>query len=149
MLLTRALLPKLRRVSGPVELVFCGSLAGSIPAPRLIPYGATKAFLEQFSPALRSDELYRASGMPNITTLYLHVGSVVSASHKFPSSFTTPTSEDFAQHFVHCIGCGRSTVAPYWPHAAMSGVVAALPESLLRPVLFKAMDEEMKAAKKD
>lgn len=148
MCLSRALLPKLRRAAGPVEMVFCGSLAGSFPSPRLIPYGATKAFLHQFSPAIRSDELYSTSSASNITTLYMHVGGVVSASYKHPASFSTPVTDVFARHFVHCIGCGRSSVAPYWPHAAMLGLVAVLPESVLRPMLFSAMDEEVKAAKK-
>lgn len=149
MLLSRALLPKLRRVTGPVEIVFCGSLSCSLPIPRIIPYGATKAFLRQFGPALRSDELYNALGAPNITTLCMDVGSVVTAGHKPPTSWGTPNSDVFAQHFVHCIGCGKPSIVPYWPHAVMSGMVVALPESLLLSELFKAMDEEMKIAKKD
>lgn len=149
MLLSRALLPKLRRASGPVELIFCGSLSSSLPIPRIVPYGATKAFLRQLAPALKSDELYRAEDTSNVSALYMDVGSVVSASHKHPASWGTPATDIFAQHFVHCIGCGRSAIAPYWPHAVMAGMVAALPESMLLSELFKAMDEEMDSAKKD
>lgn len=149
LLLTRALLPKLRRASGPVEIAFCGSMSSLLPVPRIIPYGAAKAFLRQLSPALRSDELYRAADTPNISTIYMDVGSVASAGHKVPASFTIPSSDVFARHLVQCIGCGRASIVPYWPHALQAGMVSMLPDSLMLPELFKAMDEEFKAAKRD
>lgn len=148
-LLTRALLPKLRRAAGPVELVFCGSLSSAMPTPRVIPYGATKAFLRQLSAALRSDELFRATRPANISTIYMDVGSVVSAIHKVPSSFTSPTSEDYAKHFVHCIGCGRPAIVPYWPHALQMVFVDWVPAWLLRPMLFNEMEGELICAKGD
>ncbi|EKM57279.1 uncharacterized protein PHACADRAFT_254970 [Phanerochaete carnosa HHB-10118-sp] len=148
LLLTRALLPKLRRASGPVEIAFCGSLSSSLPIPRIIPYGATKAFLRQCSGALQSDELFHATGTPNISTIYLDVGSVASAGHKVSASFATPSSDVFARHLVHCIGCGRASIVPYWPHALQAGMVSMLPASLLLPELFKAMDEELKVGKR-
>ena len=36
LLLTRALLPQLRRVPGPVEIVFTGSLSSRLQCPRIV-----------------------------------------------------------------------------------------------------------------
>lgn len=39
-----------------------------------------------------------------------------SGGHKVPS-LMTPSEATFAQHFVHCIGCGLPSIIPYWRHA--------------------------------
>lgn len=148
LLLTRAVLPQLRRVAGPTQLVFVGSLSSAFPIPRIVPYGATKAFLRQLSAALGSDEAFRARSTPNVTTLYMDVGSVASNAHKTDASLMTPAAEAFAKHFVHCIGCGRASVIPYWPHALQTCTVGFLPDSLLQKELFKAMEAEMDLLKK-
>ena len=148
-LFTRALLPKLRRVSGPVEIVYCGSLSSSLPIPRIIPYGATKAFLRQLSASLGADEKFRPAGKPNVSTLYMDIGSVATVAHPKASSFATPAAEVFGKHFVHCIGCGLPSIMPYWPHAILRGLVDVLPESTLLSTPFKAMDEELAMSKKN
>ena len=147
-LFTRALLPKLRRVSGPVEVVYCGSLSSSLPIPRIIPYGATKAFLRQLSASLGADEKFRPAGEANVSTLYMDIGSVATLAHPKAASFTTPNAEVFSKHFVHCIGCGMPSIIPYWPHAILRSLVDVMPQSLLLQTLFKAMEEEIAIAKK-
>lgn len=149
LLLTRAVLPILRRLSGPTEIVFVGSLSSAYPIPRIIPYGATKSFLRQLSGALGSDEAFRLPHAPNVSTIYMDVGSVTSASHKAENSLFTPSSEVFGKHFVQCIGCGLPAIIPYWLHALQACSAAILPESMLKKELFKAMDKELTIAKKD
>ena len=142
------MLPQLRRLAGPTQLVFVGSLSSGLAIPRIVPYGATKAFLRQLSAALGSDEAFRAQ-RPGPTTLYMDVGSVASNAHRAAVTLTTPAADAFARHFVHCIGCGRPSVIPYWPHALQTWAVGLLPESLLQKELFKAMEGEMDLLKKN
>lgn len=119
-----------------------------MPIPRIIPYGATKAFLRQLSGALASDEHFRAARPPNVSTIYMDIGSVQSGGHKVASSLMTPPSDTFAKHFVHCIGCGLPSIIPYWWHAVQTASVVALPAGLLRSALFEAMEHEIEASKK-
>jgi 17beta-estradiol 17-dehydrogenase / very-long-chain 3-oxoacyl-CoA reductase len=142
------LLPKLRRTPGPVELVFTGSLSAQLACPRINPYGATKAFLRQLTGGLASDELFRATRAPNVSYLYMEVGSVASAGHVSAQSLGTPSSEDFARHFVKCIGCGRLYIVPYWPHALQLWSMSLIPESAKVAATLKAMESEVQAAKK-
>ena len=147
--LTRALLPKLRRAAGPVEVVFTGSLSSSLPCPRINPYGASKAFLRQLTRGLHSDERFRAARAANVSYSYMDVGSVATAGHKFAPSLATPAAADFAKHFVHFIGCGRAYIVPYWLHALQMVFMHAMPEVLTTPMIFQAMAEEVEAGKKD
>ena len=118
--LTRTLLPTLRRAtsSGPVEVLFVGSLASEIPPPCLPTYGAAKAFLKAFARALDNDEMLL--GTPTrVRFAYLIVGVVHSAHHPTPSppSIWVPTSPRFAWSLVESIGCGRRAITPYAAHA--------------------------------
>ena len=126
-----------------------GSISGFLSLPRLIPYGATKAFLRQVSGSLANDELFHAARPPNVSYLHMDVGSVASASHNFPPSLTTPTAEAFARRLVHCIGCGQACVAPYWVHALQIWFMGLIPDGLARYAAFPAIEEEIAASKKD
>ena len=141
-LLTRAILPKLRKASGPVQMVYIGSFAGEAHLPRLIPYGATKAFLKQLSGALASDERFRAT--TNVSTMYVIVGSVGSGSHVLAPTFFSPNSETYAKALVDRFGCGQRVIAPYWPHALQFMFVDWMPEALVSMVEMQSMDDEMK-----
>lgn len=149
MLLTRALLPKLRRVPGPVEMAYIGSLSSNFPSATLIPYGATKAFLRQFSGSVEWDELFPNGGPSNLSTIYLDVGSVKSASHKIDASFGSPDADKFAKSIVQCLGSGVDAVVPYWVHAIQIKLVTAIPESMLKQSVFEAMKHELIIAKRD
>ncbi|KAM5534142.1 hypothetical protein V8D89_012162 [Ganoderma adspersum] len=109
LLLTRALLPTLRRAtpSGPVEVLFVGSLASEIPPPCLPTYGAAKAFLKALARGLDNDEVLLGT-TTRVRFAYLIVGVVHSAHHPTPSplSVWVPTSPRFAWSVVESIGCG-------------------------------------------
>ncbi|KAI0684914.1 NAD(P)-binding protein [Cytidiella melzeri] len=143
-MLSRALLPKLRKASGPVELVFVGSLAAELPVPCLNPYGATKAFLQQMSDTIAADERIRKP--TNVTTMYLRVGSVVSGSHRVPATLFSPSSELFAKHIVHKIGCGKRSVMVYLPHALQLWSMRLMPDSFILKALADAAEAEVKRA---
>ncbi len=141
-LLTRALLPKLRTARGPVELAFIGSVAGILPLPGLVPYGASKAFLQQLSATISADERFRSP--TNITTSYLLVGSVVTPGHIAKANLGTPYSEPFAKRLVAKIGSGRSVVVPWVWHAVRLWMSGFFPESVLKKGLAHAAEEELK-----
>ncbi|KAI0684915.1 NAD(P)-binding protein [Cytidiella melzeri] len=143
-MLSRALLPKLRKASGPVELVFVGSFGAELPLPCYNPYGAAKAFLKQMSALLTADERFRHP--TNVTTMYLIVGSVVSGSHRVAESLLSPTAESFAKHVVHKIGCGRRCVFAYVPHAVQLWAVGFLPERILLDAVANGVEAELKQA---
>jgi 17beta-estradiol 17-dehydrogenase / very-long-chain 3-oxoacyl-CoA reductase len=145
-LLSRAVLPKLRRASGPTALVFVGSVSALLPLPGLIPYSPSKAFLRQLSSTLGADERFRTPS--NVATLYLHVGSVVSGSHAVPATFFSPTAESFAAHAVRKIGCSRREAFAYWPHALQTYPTGLLPDSVLFWTVQTAAEEEFKMSKK-
>ena len=142
-LLTRAVLPQLRKASGPTQMVYIGSYAGESRLPRLIPYGATKAFLKQMSGALASDERFR-NPRNNVTTMYVIVGSVASGSHKISPTFFSPSSEVYAKALVDKIGCGKRVISPYLPHALQMFFVRSMPESIVNMVEMQSMEEELK-----
>ena len=140
-LLTRALLPKLRTSHGPVELVFVGSISANLAVPGLIPYGATKAFIQQLSGAIAADEQFRQP--TNVTTSYLSVGSVVSSSHRVSESLFSPSTESFAKSVVAKIGCGRSEIVPWAWHAIQFWSAGILPESILKKTVMDAAEHEL------
>ncbi|KAI0636137.1 NAD-P-binding protein [Trametes polyzona] len=129
LLLTRALLPQLRRSakSGPVIVQFVGSQASDISPPRLSIYASSKRFLEALARGLDNDEHY-FDGPTGVRFTYLAVGAVNSASMPQKPSLNTPTSDVFGRAIVARTGCGRRRVAPYWMHAVSQVVVEALGE---------------------
>ena len=121
--LTRALLPQLRRCdkSGPVQVLFVGSVAGDIAPARLPLYAASKGFLQSLTRGLDNDEQF--FGKPTgVRFTYLAVGAVHSDNHDapMPPSLTVPTSARFARAVVETVGCGRRRIAPYHVHAVQS-----------------------------
>ena len=92
-LLTRALLPHLRRTaaSGPVLVQFTGSIASEIAPPRLPIYAASKGFVKALSRGLDNDELF--FGAPTgVRVSYLSVGSVRSSCQSSALQiFTSPS----------------------------------------------------------
>ena len=128
-LLTRALLPHLRRTaaSGPVLVQFTGSIASEIAPPRLPIYAASKGFVKALARGLDNDELF--FGAPTgVRVSYLSVGSVRSENHVVPmaQSLRTPSSDTFARALVAQIGTGGRVVTPYWPHAMIKWATANL-----------------------
>lgn len=145
-LLTRAILPKLRRAAGPAQMVYVGSYSSEQPLPRLTPYSSTKAFIKQLSRSLGTDERYWAR--TNVSTLCVLVGSVVSGSHPKTPSLFTPAAAPYARAMVDKFGCGRELIAPYLLHALQFWSVEIIPKPLLEKTMVQEMEEEIKLAKR-
>ena len=129
--LTRAFLPQLRRVSqstGPVEVVFIGSLAGESSIPFLCTYSASKSFLKRAAFILREDE--RALHGPNLSFMYLNVAQVRSSTLTGDPSLAKPLADEFAKSVVGSLGCGRRVVVPWYFHHFLTGIMSLFPESL-------------------
>ena len=151
LLLTRALLPQLRRAaqSGPVHVLFVGSVAGDIAPPRLQLYAASKGFLQALVRGLDNDEAH--FGKPTgVRFTYLAVGAVHSDNHEAPilPSLTVPTSARFGRAVVESIGCGRRRIAPYYVHAMQSWSVGVMGETLVDMMSAQEMELLIKQAAK-
>ena len=144
--LTRAILPKLRMVAGPTQIVFIGSFAGDSYLPRLTPYGASKAFLKQLSHALEFDE--RVWRPTNVSTMYVTVGSVVSGSHKVVEGLGYPTAEVFAKAMVDKFACGRQVVVPWLVHAIQFWLVSVLPAIVAERTMAAEIKKEIELMKR-
>ena len=149
--LTRALLPQLRRTarSGPVQVLFVGSIAGDISPPRLPIYAASKGFLQSLTRGLDNDELF-FDGPTGVRFSYLAVGAVHSDNHDapIPTSVSVPTSARFARALVDTIGCGRRRVAPFWVHAAQSWSVGLIGERVADSISAQEMQVLIARAEK-
>jgi len=144
--LTRAFLPQLRRVSqstGPVEVVFVGSVASELSPPFLWAYNGSKSFLRRAVGVLHGDE--RALHSSNLSFMYLNVGEVRSSSMTGDPSFFRPTAEEFAKGVVRSLGCGRRMVTPWYSHGILVGVTSLVPE----PILERAVRWGLKRVAKD
>ena len=131
--LTRAFLPQLRRVArstGPVEVVFIGSLGGESSIPFLSAYSSSKIFLKRITSILHEEE--RALHGSNLSFMYLNLGEVRSSTLVGKPSFVRPLADEFAENMVRSFGCGRRVVVPWYPHNMMTGVMSLLPESLFQ-----------------
>jgi len=151
LLLTRALLPKLRKTAklGPVLVQFVGSQSGEISPPRFSTYAGSKAFLKALTRGLINDERFW-DGPTGVTFEYLMVGQVVSNSVHAEASFGSPSSDTFAKALVARIGCGWRMYAPYMPHAVMQWAIELLGESTVDKYTAQAIGELMDAeVKKD
>ncbi|PIL32195.1 hypothetical protein GSI_05440 [Ganoderma sinense ZZ0214-1] len=149
--LTRALLPQLRRAahSGPVQVLFVGSLAGDIAPPRVPLYAASKGFLQALTRGLDNDEEFFARPT-GVHFTYLVVGAVHSDNHDVPMSpsLTVPTSARFARAVVEAVGCGRRRIAPYYVHAVQSYFVELVGERITDNMSAQEMGGLIKQAVK-
>ncbi|KAI0088354.1 hypothetical protein BDY19DRAFT_950492 [Irpex rosettiformis] len=148
-LLTRALLPGLRKTSrsGPVELIFIGSVASDLPIPGLNPYGPSKAFMRQMSKTIGAEEcaIHKES---DVSTMFLQVAEVSSGSHRSAVTLFGPSAETYAKSVVSKVGCGRSVVVPYVWHAMQIWFMGLLPERLLaKSAADAAVGEHKRMAK--
>ena len=145
-LLSRALLPKLRKAPGPAKLVFIGAFAGDVDLPYLASYCASKAFVKRLSGCLGQDE--RLWSPTNVSTMYMNVGSIVSGSHKAEPSLSSPSSASFAKAVVDKIGHEDRAVVPWLPHAVQFWSVTSMPSAVMDRMLAQAMQRSLEAAKK-
>lgn len=150
LLLTRALLPKLRATakSGPVLIQFVGSLSGEISPTRFSPYAGSKAFLKALVRGLDNDEHFW--GTPTgVQFEYLMVGQVQTNSVRCEATWGSPSSETFAKAMVARIGCGWRMYAPYMPHAVMRWAMELLGERAIDKYTAEAIGKLMAEEEKE
>jgi len=148
-LLTRALLPSLRRRSHeqPVLVTYISSLGAILSTPRVPVYSAAKAFISRLSQCLHADERFD-SGDSGLSFMTAMVGEVRTQIHTAPVSWTCPSADVFAKTVVNAFGCGKQVVTPYIGHAVGSKLASYLPESImasiLRTEMVKHIERELK-----
>lgn len=123
-LLTSTLFPALMR-NGPGLVINIGSFADE-GIPYLPTYGPTKSFLMTSSKELARE--VKCEGR-DVEVLGLRVGLVSGTGlNKKPASFFEPDAADFVKAALARVGCGRTVIGAYWPHALQSGLVNMVPE---------------------
>lgn len=120
--LSRALLPTLQG-NEPSLILNTGSQAQT-GFPWLSVYSGTKGYLKTWSNAL---SLELTADGHQIEVLYIGVGAVQSGGLKVESSFFVPTSRVMAHAALERVGCGRSNVTGYLPHALQRSLLDLLP----------------------
>ncbi|KAF9646985.1 NAD(P)-binding protein [Thelephora ganbajun] len=149
--ITRAFLPYLRRnsQSGPVEVVFIGSIAGDVTVPFVSPYAGSKALTKRVSRILHADE--RVLSKSNLSFVYANVGVVQTGSLRVGTSLAQPHSDDYARHLVESFGSGRRVVIPHPVHHVLYAIVTGMPEALCDYIvsaearsLFREIEEDKK-----
>lgn len=126
--LTCAFLPALLKRQ-PALIVNVGSGVGELPAPYIAVYAGAKAYNHAFSRCLATE--MRAEGH-DVEVLGLLVGMVATHSAPRATSPLVPSARVFARSALRMVGCGRSVVWAYWPHALQfGGLVMNLPRWIL------------------
>lgn len=133
--ITRVLLPVLKR-NGP-SLVINVSSAASYGMPYLTVYSGSKGFVDTFSYALQAE---MTATKANTEVLALRVGNVQSQGNITETDFFTPTSRVMARAGLARVGCGRTLVWGYWPHALYTSLLDIFPRSFMVPMIVNALD---------
>lgn len=128
--MTRLLVPgMLKRKKGTV--VNLSSLGGSVPHQLMIVYGASKAFVDNFTTNCQLE-----MGGKGVTFSAQQPMFVVSNMSKIRrSSLTVPTADAYAKAAVGAIG-HSGTISPYWTHAILVGLITQLPWLITAPVIM-------------
>lgn len=135
--MTRLLLPQLIR-SQPALIMNIGSGASEGGAPYVSVLSATKAFIKQWSRALKAE---MAAEGHDIEVLCVMVGMVATTADR-KESFLVPSPRQMARSSLNVVGCGRSAVWGYWPHALEFGMIFSLPEWLVSKLMTGIASKE-------
>lgn len=149
LLLTRALLPGLRRTakSGPVLVQFVGSLAAENPPPRHATYAGSKSFLKALVRGLNNDERFW-DGPSGVTFECLVTYIVQSNNMHLNPSWMAPRAETFAKAVVKRAGCGRWLYTPYMPHAILLWSAQLLGEKKVDELGAREIEAQLAAEEK-
>ncbi|MCJ1468481.1 hypothetical protein MMC07_007110 [Pseudocyphellaria aurata] len=131
--LTRAILPLLQR-NQPGLVINIGS-AASMGIPYLTVYSGAKAFLMSWGKALQIE--LNAEGH-DISVMGVVVGNAQSAANRSDATLFTPTSLVMAKAILDRVGCGKSIVVAYLPHALQIYPLGWLPEVVVQRILTNA-----------
>ncbi|KAK7953909.1 short chain dehydrogenase/reductase [Apiospora saccharicola] len=140
--LMNRLIPLLKRNS-PVLIINIGSLS-AIGIPYLAPYSASKVSLMGLSTVVAREMHIEGH---EVEVLGVRVGNVTDVSHSSAAaSFAIPRAETMAKAALSRVGCGRSNVIGYLPHALQAYSLEWLPgwvaERVIEKVAVAQRDEE-------
>ncbi|KAK0719152.1 hypothetical protein B0H67DRAFT_442611, partial [Lasiosphaeris hirsuta] len=122
-MLMSALIPAMVR-SGPALIINVGSMADQ-GIPLISIYGAAKSYLQTVSGAMQLD--MEIAGH-DIEVLYVCAAGVTGVSHYWsPPTLLIPDSTTFARAALARVGCGKTSIIPYWVHALQGYSAAPLP----------------------
>lgn len=122
--ITRVVLPMMLK-NKPSLILNVGSAAGEFPAAYATVYSGSKNFNKAWSWSLGAELKAEKQDVEVLTVL---VGMVQSGSAQRATSFLVPTSRRMAAASLNMVGCGKSAIWAYWPHALQFGVLGMLPD---------------------
>jgi len=130
--MTKLALP-LFLAKGKGAILNISSMSGVIPAPLLSAYGASKAYVDNFSRMLAIEYKGKGIFIQSVTPAF-----VISKMSGFRRpTLTIPTADKFVRSAVRTIGYEVS-VAGFWVHDVIRTIVRMLPESLVGPNVLKS-----------
>ena len=125
LLMQARLLPQLLR-NAPSLIINVGSLADN-GLPMLASYASSKKFNDTASRIL-SRELVVQRRHDDLEVLSVRVGEVTATSYNsHPVSFFEPDAATMARAALARVGCGRSTIVGYFPHALQQSAMDLAP----------------------
>jgi 17beta-estradiol 17-dehydrogenase / very-long-chain 3-oxoacyl-CoA reductase len=139
--ITRLLVPHLSK--RPRSLIMNISSASERGLPYLSVYSATKSYVTAFSKALAAE---MKTEKRNVEVLAIIVGSVQVTTNDLPLSIFHPSAETFARAAMERVGCGRTSVCGYLPHALQVSSMAFIPEWLATKLVIETMRARKQAA---
>jgi short-subunit dehydrogenase len=146
--ITHALLPILS-ANQPSLIMTMGSLVALTSAPCAAAYGACKSSNLTFSRSLRLEMELLGK---DIEVLGLHVAGVRKEKQaSFIADLLMPTTRPFAKAAFNRVGCGKSVVWAWMPHAVVGWIAVNLvPDRTLKGVFQKQLEpEKLEEEKKD
>ncbi|KAI3342385.1 hypothetical protein F4824DRAFT_486088 [Ustulina deusta] len=108
-------------------------------------YSAGKAALHALHKAVAREAAL--DGWDDAVEIVSHrVGAVTGVSHtQEPATLLRPHARTIAKAILARTGCGRKSVVPYWPHAALQALLAVMPVWMVDRTLIVAMRGERRA----
>jgi len=114
-------------------IINLSSMSGVIPAPLLSAYGASKAYVDNFSRMLSLEYQNKGIFVQSVTPAF-----VVSKMSGFRrATVTIPTADVFVKSAIRTIGY-ETTVAGYWAHDIVRFVASVLPEWVVGPQVMQS-----------
>jgi len=126
-LLTHAVLPQMKSRKRGV-IINLSSVGGALPSAMLQPYGATKAFVENFSEAI-AEETKKYGIVVQCNVPYFVKTAMANRSR---ATMTVPEPRDFVSASLSKLG-NAVTISPYWSHAIVLGAIKSLPHAFIVP----------------
>ncbi|EME89135.1 uncharacterized protein MYCFIDRAFT_206236 [Pseudocercospora fijiensis CIRAD86] len=136
--LTRALLPQLQK-STPALILNIGSAVSDFGLPYLSVYSGTKAYVKGWSSSLNAE--MKADGH-DIEIMCLLVAAVGTDYAPRPETLFEPNARNLAKSALNIVGCGRSVIFPYWPHALEASFFHALPRTIAEAAVIDRGKQE-------